>query len=181
MASSSTLSQLIIFLIILFSTNLLFAIPATSYPIENICRQTKNPDSCYKLLTPHANANLQEIGRIVIETTSAKFTLTGALIESYRTQTKDPNLKTVYTLCVNYYRSALVEINGARDKLKTGQFGGVNAAANTVSRDSSACIGTFATNAPNKSIPIAKETSDVDYISSVFVVVSRILSSGAVV
>lgn len=153
----------------------LFALQVTSYPLDNICRQTKNPDLCSKLLGPHSNETLQELDRLMIVATTANVTLTGAKIVSFLSQTKDQDLRIVYTLCSNYYRSALVALNGAQANLKSGKYRDVNAAADTVSRDVASCKEAFA-KAPSKFIPIARDNNNVDLLSNVFAVISKILT-----
>lgn len=173
MASFSTSSSSLISL--LFYT-VLFTVPSTSYPLDNICRQTKNPDFCFKVLRPHSSASLQELDQIVIDTTVSSVTSTSAKIQSLLSQTNDPNLRVVYSLCSNYYSAALSSLNAAKEKLKSREYGDLNFAANTVSRDASSCQQAF-TIAPSQPIPIASDNNNLDLLSNIFVVVSRILSS----
>ncbi|KAL0346235.1 UNVERIFIED_CONTAM: hypothetical protein Sradi_4454800 [Sesamum radiatum] len=159
---------------LLFSTSL-FPLPITSYPLDNICKQTKNPNFCFDVLGPYSSASLQDLARIVINTNLASATSTSSKIESLLPTTTDPNLKVVYSLCSNYYSAAISALNAAEDKLKSGEYGDLNSAASTVSRDAAACQQTFSI-APSQPIPIAADNNELDLLSNIFVVVSRILS-----
>ncbi|KAK4392465.1 hypothetical protein Sango_2024300 [Sesamum angolense] len=172
MASFSIPPSSLIFL--LFSASL-FPLPSTSYPLDNICTQTKNPNFCLFVLGPYSSASLQELAGIVIDTTLASATRTSSRIGSLLPSTSDPNLRVVYSLCSNYYSAAISALNAATDKLKSGNYGDLNSAASTVSGDAAACQKTFSI-APSQPIPIATDNDDLDLLSNIFVVVSRILS-----
>ncbi|KAL8036942.1 hypothetical protein ABFX02_11G008800 [Erythranthe guttata] len=171
--ASSSISPPSFILLLLYT--LLFALPSTSYPLQNICRHAKNRIFCFKLLGPHPNASLQELNQIVIDTTISSVTKTASKIQSLLSKTEDPNLKIVYMLCSNYYSAALSALNAGKDKLKSGEYDDLNGAASTVSRDASSCQQIF-TIVPSQPIPIASDNNDLDLLSNVFAVVSRLLS-----
>ncbi|KAL2228225.1 pectinesterase inhibitor-like [Sesamum indicum] len=175
MASFSIPPSSLIFL--LFSTSQ-FPLPSTSYPLDNICKQTKNPDFCSGVLGPYSSASLEELARIVIDTTLASATRTSSRIQSLLPTTSDPNLRVVYSLCSNYYSAAISALNAAKDKLKSGDYADLNSAAATVSRDAASCQQTFSL-APSQPVPIATDNNDLDLLSNIFIVVSRILSGSA--
>ncbi|KAL0428547.1 UNVERIFIED_CONTAM: hypothetical protein Slati_3029500 [Sesamum latifolium] len=178
MASFSIPPSALIFL--LFSTSL-FPLPSTSQtssPLDNICKQTKNPSFCFDVLGPYSSATLQDLARIVIDTNIASAIRTISKIESLLPTTTDPNVKVVYSLCSNYYSAAISALNAAKDKLESGEYGVLNSAAGTVSRDAAACQQTFSI-APSHPIPIATENNELDLLSNIFIVVSRILSGSA--
>ncbi|KAG8367890.1 hypothetical protein BUALT_Bualt16G0119600 [Buddleja alternifolia] len=88
---------------------------------------------------------------------------------------KDPNVRTVYSLCSNYYGAALDALEGASEKLQAGRYGDLNGAASTISQDVSSCQNAFSF-APSQQIAIASDNKKFDLLSNVFAVVSRILS-----
>ncbi|XP_057781620.1 uncharacterized protein LOC130999931 [Salvia miltiorrhiza] len=156
---------------LLLHTLLLFAVPISSYPLGSICKQAKNPNFCYNLLQPHANANLQDLDQFVIDATAASAAKTSSKIQSLLPQTSDPNLKVVYTFCSNYYSAALGALAAAREKLRARAFRDVKSAADTVSGDADACRKAFAM-APSQPIAIAGDNNEFELLSNVFVVVS---------
>ncbi|KAK4432120.1 hypothetical protein Salat_0974100 [Sesamum alatum] len=163
---------------LIFLLFFLLPLPSTSYPIDDICKQTKNPNFCSVVLGPYSSASLQELERIVIETTLTSATSTSSRIQSLLPSTSDPNLRVVYSLCSNYYSAAISALNAAKDKLSSGQYGDLNSAASTVSKDAASCQQTFSL-APSQPVPIATDNNELDLLSNIFVVVSRILSASA--
>lgn len=175
MASSSSISPPSQILLLLLYT-ILFASPITrSYPLQNICKNTKNPNFCLQILGPHPNSSLQELDQIVIEAAISSVTKTTSKIQSLLSETKDPNLRIVYSLCSNYYSAAASALNAANEKLKSGEYRELNTAASIVSKDASSCQKTFSI-APSQPIPIASDNNYLDLITNVFAVVSGNLS-----
>lgn len=161
MASFATIISLL-----LFTTPLI-----SSFPLDSICKQSKNPNFCYNLLKPHATANLQELDRFVIDATTARASKISSYIRSILSQERDPKLSVVYSLCSNYYSAALSALEAAKDQLRLDDYPGVKAAADTVSRDGGACRETFAL-APGQPIAIAGDNNEFELLGNVFVVVS---------
>lgn len=168
MASLSFSSSAVIPL--LFST-LLFAVPISTYPLNSICSQTKNPNFCYNLLNPHANDDLQQLNQFVIDATAASASKTSSKIQSLLSQTTDPNLKVVYSFCANYYSAAMSALSAAAAQLQSRDYRDVKAAADIVARDAASCKQAFAF-APSQPIAIAGDNDELDLLSNVFVVAS---------
>lgn len=155
---------------LLFST-LLLAVPISTYPLNSICSQTKDPNFCYNFLNPHANDNLQQLNQFVIDTTAASASKTSSKIQSLLSQTTDPNLKVVYSFCANYYSAALSALNAAAAQLKSHDYRDVKLAADIAARDAASCQKAFAF-APSQPIAIAGDNNQLDLLSNVFVVAS---------
>ena len=107
------------------------SVSVSAISLQEICTQTRTPRFCYALLNGHALDNLRQLNEAVIVATTDSASKTSAKIQSLLSQTTDPNLKVVYSLCSNYYSAALAALSAAKEKIRSGDFGSVRSAADT--------------------------------------------------
>ncbi|KAK6148388.1 hypothetical protein DH2020_019300 [Rehmannia glutinosa] len=129
--------------LVLLTSGKLFA---SATLLEDVCRQTHDQPHCMNVLgsDPRThNADLYELGLITIDLGSYSATGTKVKIHTLLLSEKDPQLRTRFVMCDDYYEDAIDSLRDAVDYLKRGDYTEFNLDGGSAYADAIDCEDAF--------------------------------------
>lgn len=159
---------LLIQLLFLTAGNLL----TTAAPVDDICRQTKEPPRCVTILTSTDSrtptAQLAVLEEVAIEAASYSVGQNKIAAEDLFVFSKDPNLRGIYGNCRNLYQGALDALLSAPANLQRRNYAKLVEAAGLIDRAVSGCAAAFGNNAASQ-----RGNADASVEAQVIAIIAR--------
>lgn len=175
MASHHNLS--IIFFFAFFVT-IISVTAVTGDMVDDVCEKTRNPPLCVKALrADHRSkkADLKGLGIVAIDIATKQAKKGQSLVQSLRKGATDPELKNIYSSCLESYSDSVGILKKCPALLKSKHFSSLNIQASAVLDNPVDCDDHFS-DIPNHPRSL-KDTSDkLQAFSSIILVISNQLN-----